>query len=106
MAAPFADPPPRGTKKRKRDRQSEDEKVDSVFASAEGVRAVAKLVLAAVKPVDASADPLLCQAAECLKYSAEKLASCASALETALARPLLLRSSGRSSQNFEIQKEI
>ena len=44
VAAPFREPPPRATKKRKRNRQSDDEKMDSVFAAAEGVRAVAKLV--------------------------------------------------------------
>ena len=49
VAAPFADPPPRGTKKRKRGRQSKDQKMDSVFAASEGVRVVAKLVLAATK---------------------------------------------------------
>ena len=85
VAAPFREPPPRATKKRKRNRQSDDEKMDSVFAAAEGVRAVAKLVLAAAKPVAASADPLLCQAAECLEYSAERLNSCASTLEAACA---------------------
>ena len=49
VAAPFAEPPPWGTKKRKRGHQSEDEKMDSVFAAAEGVHVVAKLVLAATK---------------------------------------------------------
>ena len=49
VAAPLADPPPRGTKKRKRGRQSKDQKMDSVFAASEGVRVVAKLVLAATK---------------------------------------------------------
>ena len=49
VAAPFAEHPPWGTKKRKRGHQSEDEEVDFVFAADEGVRAVAKLVLAATK---------------------------------------------------------
>ena len=83
VAALFAAPPPRGTRKRKRNQLSDDEKVDSVLAAVEGVRAVAVLLCAAVGPASSSTDPLMNKIAECLEYSVDRLESCTAMMEAA-----------------------
>ena len=67
-------------KKRKRQRLSETEKIKADYAAVEGVHAVSNLLAAATKPMACSADPIVQWIAECITYSAEKLKSCASAL--------------------------
>ena len=103
VAALFADVPQHPSKKRKCQwqRLSKSEKIETVFAAIEGVRAVVNLLAAATKPVASSSAPLARQITECMLYSTEQLERCASVLDLSCNNTAAKKCASSAHRKFE-----
>ena len=83
IAAIFGDHQPTLTKKRPRQRLSDDTKISKALSALESVRVVRPLLRVAIKSAGTIADPIMDRLIECMEFSAETLMICASDLELA-----------------------
>ena len=83
----FGNEKSQATKKRSRQRLSDDAKIDSAYAALEGMRAVKVLLEATIKPIETHSDPTMVVGLviKCLSLTVGKMESCAYALELAWA---------------------
>lgn len=106
VAALFSNEPRQSSKKRKRQRLTDAEKIEAAFAAIEGVRAIAKLLVAATKPAASSADPSVQQVVECMIYSSEKLDSCASTLHLACSNTAAKKCASLAHRKLEKEERL
>ena len=106
VAALFSNDKKQPSKKRKRQRLSDTEKIEAAFAAIEGVRAVAKLLAAATEPAASSTDLLVQQIIECVSFSAEKLESCASTLHLACLNTVAKKCASLAHRKLEKEERL